>query len=415
MIRRPVRSGDLPRPRCSPRHRRSGVDILEARTNRIFVGDESRRHEQRRRAKVTEILLLFVLAASDESPVRSPARCCQTTTRRTYPRPSVTPAFDQARGCGARSRSHCEHGSSDGQTTGISRSIRRRTARDAVCYRASVEVGDSSKTELRQTVLPLADVVRFTRRSRIELLDLVRAGVLDEVPGLGACEAHCIESPLLDDRERLILTTMTSRQSLATSTVGSCQRLGPLGSSISLRSATRPGPNECRRASMTSSVGAKLASEPEHGASRAEKKVVIVTGASQGIGAGIAAAFTAAGYAVVGTALSVEPSATPDVLMVPGDIAQAETAELVVRQALDRFGRIDTLVNNAGIYIGKHVHRLHARRLRGDHVGQPHRVLPHDPAGHRARWSPRVEATWSMSAPVSWSTRTPGNPRPLPP
>ena len=104
---------------------------------------------------------------------------------------------------------------------------------------------------------------------------------------------------------------------------------------------------------MTSSVSAKPASEPEHGASRAEKKVAIVTGASQGIGAGIAAAFTAAGYAVVGTALSVEPSATPDVLMVPGDIAQAETAELVVRQALDRFGRIDTLVNNAGIYIGK--------------------------------------------------------------
>ncbi len=104
---------------------------------------------------------------------------------------------------------------------------------------------------------------------------------------------------------------------------------------------------------MTSSVSAKPASEEEHGTSRAEKKVAIVTGASQGIGAGIAAAFTAAGYAVVGTALSVEPSATPDVLMVPGDIAQAETAELVVQQGLDRFGRIDTLVNNAGIYIGK--------------------------------------------------------------
>ena len=81
--------------------------------------------------------------------------------------------------------------------------------------------------------------------------------------------------------------------------------------------------------------------------------MAIVTGAWQGIGAGIAAAFSSAGYAVVGTALSVEPSATPDVLMVPGDIAQAETAELVVQQGLDRFGRIDTLVNNAGIYIGK--------------------------------------------------------------
>jgi NAD(P)-dependent dehydrogenase (short-subunit alcohol dehydrogenase family) len=104
---------------------------------------------------------------------------------------------------------------------------------------------------------------------------------------------------------------------------------------------------------MTSSTSEQPASVPEHGASRAEKKVAIVTGASQGIGAGIAAAFAAAGYAVVGTALSVEPSKAPDVVMVPGDIAQAETAELVVRQALDRFGRIDTLVNNAGIYIGK--------------------------------------------------------------
>ncbi len=85
----------------------------------------------------------------------------------------------------------------------------------------------------------------------------------------------------------------------------------------------------------------------------AEKKVAIVTGASQGIGAGIAAAFSAAGYAVVGTALSVEPSGTPDVLMLAGDIAQAETAELVIEQALDRFGRVDTLVNDAGIFIGK--------------------------------------------------------------
>jgi NAD(P)-dependent dehydrogenase (short-subunit alcohol dehydrogenase family) len=104
---------------------------------------------------------------------------------------------------------------------------------------------------------------------------------------------------------------------------------------------------------MTTSVSGKPASEPEHGASRAEKKVAIVTGASQGIGAGIAAAFSSEGYAVVGAALSVEPSATPDVLMISGDIAQAETAELVVQQGLDRFGRIDTLVNNAGIYIGK--------------------------------------------------------------
>jgi NAD(P)-dependent dehydrogenase (short-subunit alcohol dehydrogenase family) len=87
--------------------------------------------------------------------------------------------------------------------------------------------------------------------------------------------------------------------------------------------------------------------------SRLEGRVAMVTGASQGIGAGIAAAFRSLGYAVVGTALSVEPSATPDLVMLPGDIGRAETAELVVQQALDRYGRIDTLVNDAGIFIGK--------------------------------------------------------------
>lgn len=78
-----------------------------------------------------------------------------------------------------------------------------------------------------------------------------------------------------------------------------------------------------------------------------------MTGASQGIGAGVAAAFSASGYAVVGTARSIEPSDRSDVLTVAGDITKEETAELVVQKALDRFGRIDTLVNNAGIFIGR--------------------------------------------------------------
>jgi NAD(P)-dependent dehydrogenase (short-subunit alcohol dehydrogenase family) len=82
-------------------------------------------------------------------------------------------------------------------------------------------------------------------------------------------------------------------------------------------------------------------------------KVAIVTGASQGIGAGIAAAFIDAGYAVVGTSRAIAPSAARDFLTVPGDIAEPETAQDVVDQALDRFGRIDTLVNNAGIFISK--------------------------------------------------------------
>jgi NAD(P)-dependent dehydrogenase (short-subunit alcohol dehydrogenase family) len=82
-------------------------------------------------------------------------------------------------------------------------------------------------------------------------------------------------------------------------------------------------------------------------------RVAIVTGASRGIGAGVAAAFRAAGYAVVGVARSMPGPDEPDLLTVAGDIAEPETARRVVELALGRFGRIDTLVNNAGIFIGK--------------------------------------------------------------
>jgi NAD(P)-dependent dehydrogenase (short-subunit alcohol dehydrogenase family) len=84
-----------------------------------------------------------------------------------------------------------------------------------------------------------------------------------------------------------------------------------------------------------------------------EPKVAVITGASQGIGAGLAAGFRRAQYAVVGTARSMPPPSDADYVAVEGDIAQPDTAERVVAQALERFGRIDTLVNNAGIYIGK--------------------------------------------------------------
>jgi NAD(P)-dependent dehydrogenase (short-subunit alcohol dehydrogenase family) len=83
------------------------------------------------------------------------------------------------------------------------------------------------------------------------------------------------------------------------------------------------------------------------------RKVAIITGASQGIGAGLVAGFRGAGYAIVGTARSMPHSDEPDFVTVAGDIADGETARRVVDQALERFGRIDTLINNAGIYIGK--------------------------------------------------------------
>ena len=79
----------------------------------------------------------------------------------------------------------------------------------------------------------------------------------------------------------------------------------------------------------------------------------MVTGASQGIGAGAAERFREAGYAVVGVSRSISPSDESDFLAVRGDIAEVETAQMIVDQAVNRFGRIDSLINNAGIFISK--------------------------------------------------------------
>ena len=83
------------------------------------------------------------------------------------------------------------------------------------------------------------------------------------------------------------------------------------------------------------------------------KKVAIVTGASQGMGEGIVNGFRARGYGVVATSRSIQPSTDPDLVTVAGDIGDPATGERLVAAAIDRFGRIDTLVNNAGIFIGK--------------------------------------------------------------
>jgi NAD(P)-dependent dehydrogenase (short-subunit alcohol dehydrogenase family) len=83
------------------------------------------------------------------------------------------------------------------------------------------------------------------------------------------------------------------------------------------------------------------------------QKVAIITGASQGIGAGLTAGFRSAGYAVVGTSRSIAPANEPDLLTVRGDITETGTAQRVVEQAVERFGRVDSLINNAGIFISK--------------------------------------------------------------
>jgi NAD(P)-dependent dehydrogenase (short-subunit alcohol dehydrogenase family) len=80
-----------------------------------------------------------------------------------------------------------------------------------------------------------------------------------------------------------------------------------------------------------------------------EQKVVVITGASQGFGAGLVKAYRDRNYRVVANSRSIKPSSDPDVLTVAGDVADPTTSDRIVQEALARFGRIDTLINNAGI------------------------------------------------------------------
>ena len=84
-----------------------------------------------------------------------------------------------------------------------------------------------------------------------------------------------------------------------------------------------------------------------------ENKVAVVTGASQGIGAGLVQGFLDRGYRVVANSRSIEPSDRKDVLAVAGDITDPAVAERVIKEAVSRFGRVDTLVNNAGMFVSK--------------------------------------------------------------
>jgi NAD(P)-dependent dehydrogenase (short-subunit alcohol dehydrogenase family) len=79
-----------------------------------------------------------------------------------------------------------------------------------------------------------------------------------------------------------------------------------------------------------------------------EQKVAVITGASQGIGAALVKAYRDRNYRVVATSRSIKPANA-----VRGDIADRKTAERAISEGVARFGRIDTLVNNAGIFIAK--------------------------------------------------------------
>ena len=83
------------------------------------------------------------------------------------------------------------------------------------------------------------------------------------------------------------------------------------------------------------------------------QKVAVITGASQGIGAALVKAYRDRNFFVVANSRSIKPSTDEGVLAVAGDVGEREVAQRVVSQGLARFGRIDTLINNAGIFIAK--------------------------------------------------------------
>src|SRR5690348_7078750 len=82
-------------------------------------------------------------------------------------------------------------------------------------------------------------------------------------------------------------------------------------------------------------------------------KTVVITGASQGLGEGMVKAFRELGYNIVATSRSIKPSNDPQILTIAGDIGDPATAQRVISEGVARFGRIDTLVNNAGIFVAK--------------------------------------------------------------
>jgi NAD(P)-dependent dehydrogenase (short-subunit alcohol dehydrogenase family) len=83
------------------------------------------------------------------------------------------------------------------------------------------------------------------------------------------------------------------------------------------------------------------------------QRVAIITGASQGIGESLLGAYRKLGYAVVANSRTIAESDDPMIVTVPGDIAQPGVGQRIVDAALERFGRVDTVVNNAGIFISK--------------------------------------------------------------
>jgi NAD(P)-dependent dehydrogenase (short-subunit alcohol dehydrogenase family) len=83
------------------------------------------------------------------------------------------------------------------------------------------------------------------------------------------------------------------------------------------------------------------------------QKVAVITGASQGIGAALVEAYRKHGWAVVANSRSIPPSDDAGVVTFAGDIADPQVASALIATAVQNFGRVDTLVNNAGVFTAK--------------------------------------------------------------
>ena len=81
-----------------------------------------------------------------------------------------------------------------------------------------------------------------------------------------------------------------------------------------------------------------------------DRKVVVVTGASRGLGEAFVKTYRERGWCAVGNARTIAPSDYPDYITVTGDVGDPAIARKVVNTAIERFGRVDTLINNAGIW-----------------------------------------------------------------
>jgi short chain dehydrogenase len=135
-------------------------------------------------------------------------------------------------------------------------------------------------------------------------------------------------------------------------------------------------------------VRTPISASVRHSMNTTQQPVAVVTGASSGIGLGVTQALLERGWRVVGTSRTISSSKdltpSPDLVLVDGDVSKRETAIKVVDAAVKHFGRIDLLVNNAGIYMPKAFTDYTEEDYNVGDEYQRRQLLLHDAAGDSA-------------------------------